>query len=809
MAPSMTVDTPRDDALRDGTSAPAGARITLPVGGMTCAACSAAVRKALVRQAGVTEASVNLMLKNAAVAYDPAVVSPERLVEAIRGAGYESRLPLPDRTALDEQEERDRAAEAEYRSLRRRAAVAVAAGVVSMIASMPLMSAGHAPGLHDEVVVVDPFMRWSMEELGPLVQRAFPWLSRLDPRLVSFGLLGLTAVVMAWAGRHFYLRAWTGFRHRSADMNTLVAVGTLAAFLYSVVATLAPGFFLQHGVAPDVYYEAAIIIIALVLAGNTLEARAKRQTSAALRGLVALQPPTARIAGDAGERDVAVEDVRRGDTVVVRPGERVPVDGVVLAGASSVDESMLTGESLPVEKGPGDHVIGGTINRTGAFRYRATTLGADSVLARIVRLVRDAQSSRAPIQRLADRISAVFVPLVMSIAIATFVVWFVASEGGGVVRAFAAAIAVLIIACPCAMGLAVPTAIMVATGRGASLGILIKGGEALQRAGDVTTVVVDKTGTVTEGHPVLTDVVPASGSGLSADELLRTVASLEAASEHPLAEAIVRAAKERALPIEPVDSFQSLTGRGAMGIVNGRAVAAGNAALMADCSLDTSGLAGMAARLAGEGRTPMFVAVDGAVVGLVAVADPVRPTSREAVAALRTLGLDVVMVTGDTRRTAEAVARQTDIREVVAEVLPDGKVSYVERRQREGRVVAMVGDGINDAPALARADLGIALGTGTDIAAEAGDITIMQGDLRKVVSAIVLSRRTMQTMRQNLFWAFFYNIIGIPVAAGALYPAFGLLLSPVLASAAMAFSSVSVVTNSLRLRRARVAWEAS
>jgi Cu+-exporting ATPase len=784
------------------TQPAAGVRLTLAVEGMTCAACQATVQKALQRQPGVIDAAVSLMMKNAAVTYDPAVTGPEALVEAVRETGYEAELPRPEQTAFAEQEARDRSQEQEFRDLRRKALVSGAAGVVAMLVSMPLMVAnGHAA----HGTVGDPFMRWAMERLTPALRAAMPWLYRIPAAVLSWSLLVLTLAVMAWAGRRFYVRAWAGLRHRSADMNTLVAVGTGAAFLYSVLATVVPGFFLSRGVPPDVYYEAVVIIIALILTGNTLEARAKSRTAAALRSLVALQPRTARVVRDESELDVPVEQVASGDTLLVRPGERVPVDGEILSGASAVDESMLTGESMPVEKQPGDRVIGGTLNRTGAFRYRATHLGADSVLAQIVRLMRDAQSSRAPIQKLADRISGIFVPVVIALALVTFAVWFVAADTAPAVRAFAAAVAVLIIACPCAMGLAVPTAVMVATGRGAELGILIKGGEALQRAGDVTTVVLDKTGTVTEGRPAVTDVVPAPGASRGADELLRLVASLEASSEHPLADALVRQARERGLTLLPIEGFQSLTGLGAVGVVAGSFVAVGNEKLMTEYAADVSPLKAEAERLAGEGRTPVYAAVDGALAGLLAVADPLKPTAREAVARLKGMGLDVVLLTGDNRRTAEAVARDAGIDRVVAEVLPDGKVAEVRRLQGEGAVVAMVGDGINDAPALAQADVGIALGTGTDIAVEASDVTLMRGDPRGVATAIALSRRTMRTMKENLFWAFIYNVIGIPVAAGVLYPVFGVLLSPILASAAMALSSVSVVTNSLRLRRARLA----
>lgn len=792
-------------------SAPDTQRIVIPVTGMTCAACQARVQRTLGRVPGVADASVNLMMGNATVAYDPAATSPEALVETIRETGYGAELPVEDRTAFEEQEARDRATAEEFVELRRKAIASAVVGVIAMIVSMPLMAANaHATGgMHG--VNADPFMRWTMTSLTPALRAVAPWLYAIPAGALSYGLLLLTLGVMAWAGRHFYVRAWAAFRHRAADMNTLVAMGTGAAFVYSVIATVAPGFFTSHGVPPDVYYEAVVIIIALILTGNAFEARAKRQTSSALRALAQLQPKTARTVRGGVEVDLPIEQLHAGDRVIVRPGERVPVDGEILSGKSAVDESMLTGESLPVEKTVGDRVIGGTINRTGAFEYRATTLGADSVLAQIVKLMRDAQGSRAPIQALADRVSAIFVPVVISIALATFAVWFVAVHAGGAsagaatVRAFATAVAVLIIACPCAMGLAVPTAVMVSTGKGAELGVLIKGGGALQRAGDVTTVVLDKTGTVTEGRPDVTDVVVAPGAAMDEVELLRLVASMERSSEHPLADAIVRHAKERGVALASAESFEGVTGRGAIGVVDGHAVAVGNTALMRDYAIDSTPLAADADRLAAAARTPMFVAVDGALAGLLAVADPIRATSREAIARLHRMGLDVVLLTGDNQRTAAAVARDAGVDRVVANVLPEGKVAEVRRLQGEGRVVAMVGDGINDAPALAQADIGIAIGTGTDIAVEAADVALMRGDLRGVTAAIELSRRTMRTMRQNLFWAFVYNVVGIPVAAGVLYPAFGLLLSPILASAAMAFSSVSVVSNSLRLRRFRAA----
>jgi P-type Cu+ transporter len=746
-------------------SSPNAVRLTIPVGGMTCAACQATVQRALSKEPGVLDAAVNLMTESAAVTFDPAVTTPSTLVGAIQRTGYEAALPSFDQDALADQDARDLAQAAEYHALRRKAIVSGIIGGIAMLASMLSMRASAYP-------------------------RALPW-----------ALLAVTIFVMAWAGRHFYVRGWAGLRRGSPDMNTLIAIGTGAAFLYSAIATVAPGLFLRHGVAPDVYYEAVIIIIALILTGNTLEARAKRNTTSALRALARLQPKSARLERPGGDVDVSIEQVRRGDVVLVRPGERIPVDGEIIAGESAVDESMITGEWMPVSKKVGDRVTGGTINRTGAFRYRATTLGTDSVLARIVRVMREAQASRAPIQALADRISAIFVPTVLVISAGTFIVWLIAGGETSLGRALAASVSVLIIACPCAMGLAVPTAVMVATGRGAQLGVLIKGGEALQRAGDVTLVALDKTGTVTEGRPTVTDVIPNStGPVRDEPELLRLAASLESVSEHPLADAIVRHARERGLTIELPDTFVAFPGRGVRATTGGRSVAIGNEALMRELGVDVTTLGAQLDQVAVQGKTPVLLAVDGALAGLVAVADPLRPTAAETVRALRGRGLEVALITGDHERTAHAIAREAGIDRVVAGVSPEGKVAEIQRLRGSGHVVAMVGDGINDAPALASADVGIAIGTGTDIALEAADVALMRGDPRGIVDAIDLSRRTMRTMRQNLFWAFVYNVIGIPIAAGVLYPAFGVLLNPIFASAAMAFSSVSVVTNSLRLR---------
>ena len=794
-----------------GVMAGGGAEtVILPVTGMTCAACQSRVQRQLNRAPGVSDASVNLLMGSATITFNPNVVSPAALVQVVLDTGYGAELPVAGDDVVEQLAARDATTAHEYDALRVRAIGSGVAGVVAMLLSMPLMSRNDHAGMG---VVADPFMQWAMRSLSPWLESLMPWLYAIPSDVITGSLLMLTLGLMLWAGRQFYVGAWKALQHRAADMNTLVAVGTGAAFVYSVVATLVPGFFTTHGVSPDVYYEAVIIIIALILTGRMFEARATRQTSNALRALASLRPSLARVmrpTPDGGETEVELPlgDVRVNDLVVIRPGERLPVDGVVESGASAVDESMLTGESMPVPKAAGERVIGGTINATGAIRYRATTLGSRSVLAQIMTLMRDAQASRAPIQGFADRISGIFVPVVIVLSLVTFAVWFgvLASGGAGSgaasVRAFAAAVAVLIIACPCAMGLAVPTAVMVATGRGAEAGVLIKGGEALQRAGDVQSIIVDKTGTVTEGRPTVTDVVLAPGTPHDERALLTLAASLEQSSEHPIAGAIVRGARDRGLTLVVPTSFDSQTGRGATAMVGTNWIAVGNATLMAELSLDISAMEADVVRLAAMARTPVYVAIDGTLAGVIAVADPVRASSREAIAAMHAMGLTVVMLTGDNAATANAIAQQVGITRVIAGVLPAGKVAAVVAEQHGGRVVAMVGDGVNDAPALAQADVGIAIGTGTDVAIEAADVALMRGDLQGVVRAIELSRRTMQTMRQNLFWAFIYNVIGIPIAAGVLYPSFGILLSPILASAAMAFSSVSVVTNSLRLRRA-------
>ncbi len=775
-----------------GRATPEQVKLIVPVTGMTCAACQVRVQRTLERTPGVSEANVNLMTNSASFSFDPAVVSAGDLVERIRDAGYGAELPSAEVGAVAAQEAQDAARDSEYAELRRGAVLSFVAGAVAMLVSMPLMAA-HAHG----GVAIDPFMQWSMRTIDPFVRAALPWLYRVDAGLLSWGLLALTLATMAGPGRSFYVRAWQGARHGATDMNTLVSLGTGAAFLYSLVATVQPSFFTTRGVAPDVYYEAVIIIIALVLVGHALEARAKRETSSAIARLVDLQPPVARVIRNGAERDVPIAELVSGDEVVVRPGERVPVDGIVLRGDSAVDESMLTGEPLPVAKSTGASVVGGTVNRTGHFVFRATTLGDASVLARIVGMMREAQGSRAPIQRLADRVSAVFVPTVLVLAVLTFGIWYVVADTAPLVRALAASVAVLIIACPCAMGLAVPTAVMVATGRAAQFGALVKGGDALERAAAVRTVVFDKTGTLTEGRPQLADL--AAHTGWDADALLRLAASAEHASEHPLAEAFTEAAAARGLSLGQVTAFSAEVGYGVRGAVESHLVIAGNEAWMSKNGVSVTPMAGVTAGWSPE-RTMVFIAVDGALAGVAAIADPVKASSRAAVAELEAQGIEVVLLTGDVQATADAVAARVGIRRVIAGVRPDGKVDAIKSLQRDGRVVAMVGDGINDAPALAQADVGIALGTGTDIAIEASDIALMRGDPRTVAQVLALARQTLRVTKQNLFWAFIYNVIGIPVAAGALYPAFRLLLSPILASAAMAFSSVSVVSSSLRLR---------
>jgi len=768
---------------------------------MTCAACQSFLQKTLQSQPGVEDATVNLMLHNATVSYDPALVNPEQLVAAVRDTGYGAELPDATASILEEQKEHDRTQIEEYRQLRVKAAVSLAVGALAMVVSMPLMSSMAADGAER---MNDPVLSWSMRYLDPLLSKLMPWLYRVPPNAMRWALFFATTGILLWAGRRFYMKAWSALMHRTADMNSLVALGTGAAYLFSVTATVAPNLFLSHGVAPDVYYEAVVLIIALVLCGNTLEARAKGQTALAFRKLAGLQPKTARVLRDGTEHDVPVDSIAQKDIVIVRPGEKIPVDGLILDGNTSIDESMLTGESLPVEKAAGDRVIGGTINHNGSIRYEATALGASSTLAQIVRLLREAQAVKAPIQKLADQVSSVFVPVVLGLAVLTMAIWLFVSPHA-IVQAVAAAVSVLVIACPCAMGLAVPTAVMVATGRGAQFGILIKGGEVLQRLEKIRTVVLDKTGTITEGRPNVTNIwiAPSGDAALSESEIVSLIAAVERRSEHPLATAIVRYAEDQSLSSLKVSGFENFPGKGTIGIVEGKLLAVGNKALMEYLSIATAAGADKGVEIAQLGQTPLWVAADGQLRAIVGVADTLRSSSPEAIAQLRKHGLRVIMLTGDNQRTADAVARQAGVDEVIADVLPSGKLDAVKRLQASGPL-AMVGDGVNDAPSLTQAEVGIAMASGSDVAIEAGDVTLMRSDLKGVLEAIELSRRSMRIMRQNLFWAFAYNIIGIPIAAGALYPKFGMLLSPMIAAAAMSISSVSVVTNSLRLRRATV-----
>ena len=763
-------------------------RTTLRLQGTELAVTGDAITRQLLRVPGVLDADVNIAAGTARVDYIAGAVASEDLAAAVERSGYRLAAPVDSDDAV----EREAVIRArEIRDYRNRFLLAAVVSILVMVGSMPLMMGG-------SMAEADLFGRMMMP-LAMAFERAMPWLYRIDPGALRWVLLLLTLPVLVWSGRSFFRGAWSGLLHRSADMNTLIATGTGAAFLYSAVVTIAPGVFERAGIAAEVYFEAVAMIIALVLLGKLLEARARGRTSEAIRRLSALLPPTATVVRDDVEIETPLDAVVVGDVVLVRPGERVPVDGLVVAGRSAVDESLLTGESMPVGKGPDDEVVGGTINGGGAFRFRVTRVGRDTAVAQVARLVEEAQGSRAPIQRLADRIAGVFVPIVVGIALVAFLVWLVFGPAPAFLYAMVTFVTVLIIACPCALGLATPTAIMVSTGAGAERGILIRNGETLERAHQVDTVVFDKTGTLTIGEPRVVDVVPVEGR--DAAEMLRLAAALERDSEHPLARAIVAEADARGITLVRPADFRSHPGRGAEASVDGRAVALGNARLMEQIDVDGSALEARADEEAGRGRTPVFVAVDGKLAGMILLADQIRNGAAAAVAELHAMGVRVVMLTGDRLPTARAIAAQAGIEHVLADVLPEGKVEEIRRLRAEGRTVAMVGDGVNDAPALAEADVGVAIGTGADVAREASDVTLIGSDISGVAAAIRLSRRTLRIIRQNLFWAFFYNVLGIPVAAGVLYPFFGVLLSPVIASAAMAASSVTVVMNSLRLRR--------
>jgi Cu+-exporting ATPase len=732
-----------------------------PVRGMHCAACVGRVERALTGLPGVERATVNLATEQATVSFDPERTSFDALQAAVAAAGYELHPPRPDEApgaALDtEQSARD--AEQRYEKIKL---------IVGAVLSVPVLLGG-------------------MSHILPWVPAALtnPWL-----------LLILTTPVQFWVGWQFHRGFLHDLRYRQASMSTLVSVGTSAAYFFSVAVTLWPHVFPAHGVT---YYDVSAVVITLVVLGRWLEARARGRTSEAIRRLVSLAPRTARVVRAGAEVDVPTAEVRAGDFVRIRPGERIPVDGVVTEGASTIDESMLTGESLPVEKTPESKVYAGTVNRTGSFIFRAAKVGRETALARIVALVAEAQGSRAPIQRLADRVAAIFVPIVLGIAGLTFLAWWLFGPEPAGLFALTNAVAVLVIACPCAMGLATPTAIMVATGRGAERGILVRSAAALELLERVDTVVFDKTGTLTVGRPALTDVIALPPA--SEDDVVALAAAAEQGSEHPLGEAIVASAKERGLALPPITAFTTVPGKGIDARAPDGRVLLGNRALMDARGVDVSALVPRAQVLAAEGKTAVYLALGGRALGLLAVADVLKPEAPDAVAALKRRGLEIIVLTGDARPTAEAVARRAGVDKVLAEVLPEDKAREITRLKAQGHRVAMVGDGINDAPALAQADVGVAMGSGTDVAIEAADVTLVRGDLRAVVGAIDLSRRTIRVIKQNLVWAFGYNVVLIPVAAGVLYPLWGVLLSPILAGAAMAFSSVSVVTNSLRLKR--------
>jgi P-type Cu+ transporter len=732
---------------------------TLPIHGMTCAACVNSVERGLRKATGVLSATVNLATGRGTVTFLPSMTTPQGLRQVIEDLGYE----VPEFAGPAEGAEQ-KAREQEIAALRRKFDVGAILSALVMVGSMP------------ELV---------------------PWW----PAILTnhFTLWALTTPVQFWVGWQFLRGFGKALRHGTADMNTLVTIGTMAAYLYSVGVTLVPQFFSVDGIHVAVYFDTAAVLITLIILGRWLEAKARGQTSEAIRRLLGLQPKSARVRRGGEEVDIPVEEVRVGDLVVVRPGEKIAVDGLVQQGHSSVDESMLTGESLPVEKTPGATVVGASLNKTGTFVFEATRVGKETVLAQIIQLVESAQGSKAPIQRLADKIAGVFVPIVIGVAAVTFAVWYVAGPAPAFTYALSNFMAVLLIACPCALGLATPTAIMVGTGRGAEQGILIKSAESLETAHRIRTVIFDKTGTLTHGEPVVTEVITIDAVDKTA--VMRLAAAAEWSSEHPLGKAIVEKGRQEAVAMEPAQDFEAFPGHGVQARVNGRLVRLGTRQFLLDHGVVLNGLEKEAERLAQAGQTPMYIAADGTAVGVIAVADTLKPSARGAVEALHAMGIDVAMITGDNARTAAAIARQVGIDHVLAEVLPQDKAAEVKKLQTEGQVVAMIGDGINDAPALAQADVGIALGTGTDVAIETADIALLRDDLIGVATAIRLSRRTMRTIRQNLFWAFFYNTILIPVAAGALYPFFGILLNPMLAGVAMAFSSVSVVTNSLRLRR--------
>jgi len=809
-------------------------KVRIPVTGMTCTNCAATVEKGLAETQGVEQASVNFASEKASIEYDPTRVSLAKIKDTISSLGYDvatrkSIFPVGGMTCASCVARVEQALSivpgvisANVNLASEKATIEYIEGTEFSALRQAVREAGYDMGPEAETLE-DVATAARRETLALRNRVIFAAISAVLVMVLGFGpaflgkpyLLWVMATpVQFWAGWRFYRGTWGALKHRTADMNTLIAVGTSAAYLYSMVAVLFPGLFIAGGLEPHLYFDTSAMIIALILLGRFLEARARGQTSEAIKKLIGMQPKTALVIRKGKEMEIPIDDVQVGDLILVRPGERVPVDGIIRQGYSSLDESMITGESIPVEKKEGDEVIGATINKTGSFQFKATKVGKDTTLAQIIRLVEEAQGSKAPIQRLADIIASYFVPIVIGIATITFVIWFFVGPAPALTFAFLNFITVLIIACPCALGLATPTAIMVGTGKGAEHGVLIRSAEALERANRINTVLIDKTGTLTRGEPRVTDIITIPS--FSRNEVLRLAASAERGSEHPLGEAIIKAASEQKLELSPTSDFNAVPGHGVEVSLEGKKLLLGNLRLIKDKGLSLNGLEKEANQLWATGKTVMFLGLDNQVVGIISLADTLKPNAREALEALHRMGTKVIMLTGDNQRTAEAIAREAGIGHTLAEVLPEHKAQEVKKLQEEGKMVAMVGDGINDAPALAQADIGIALGTGTDIAMETGDITLISGDLMGIATAISLSKRTMRTIKQNLFWAFAYNTALIPVAAGVLYLAFGHtgvpsglhfilgdygFLNPILAAAAMAASSITVVSNSLRLRR--------
>ncbi|MBI5750310.1 MAG: copper-translocating P-type ATPase [Nitrospinae bacterium] len=751
-------------------------RVILPIGGMSCASCAARIERNLKKLNGVTDATVNFGTEKASVEYSPSIVDLPAIKKTIVDTGY-TVIEVEEKNLLDIDRERR---EGELRVLKNEVIESASLSIFIMIGSM---------------------------------QMFIPYFPSIPHSTMNSILFILTTFVQFKCGSRFYTGAWAALKHLSADMNVLVAVGTSIAYLYSAFVTFFPSVFPDG--ESEVYYDTAAVIITLILLGRYLEQRAKGRTSEAIKKLMGLKAKSAKVIRNGGEIEVSVEDLIVGDIVVVRPGEKIPVDGEIIEGTGAVDESMLTGESMPVDKKIGDTIIGATINRDGFIKFKTIRIGKDTLLSQIIKTVEEAQGSKAPIQRLADKVAGIFVPTVIGIAVATFFIWYL--SGQPFTMAMLAFVGVLIIACPCALGLATPTAIIVGTGKGAENGILIKGGESLETAHKIDTIVFDKTGTLTAGKPSVTDIITNKGQGargkgqeIDSEELLRLAASAEAGSEHPYGLAIVTKAQEKEIKPYDIEEFKVFPGHGIKAKIKGMTILMGNEKKMSEEGINLNGFKEkpapldfkkVADELSSHGKTPMYVAINNEMAGIIAVADTLKKDSIEAIRELQDMGLEVIMITGDNKRTAEAIAREAGIKRVLAEVLPQDKAEEVKRLQKEGKVVAMVGDGINDAPSLAQADVGIAIGAGTDIAIESSDITLIRNDMRGVSTAIRLSRQTMKTIKQNLFWAFFYNVIGIPIAAGILYPFYGILLKPIFAAAAMAFSSVSVVTNSLRLKR--------